>query len=115
MVGWGKGSPDQPQNMAASCPSPPAPCNVSNLLVDKPNPHVLLGAIPQFETFSDKLDDLRTLNDTRVSLSSSIGFAAMAYRAMASSRRRLTSERPPAHEGLLLPREQQQQQLSCDS
>ena len=78
MVGWGKGSPDQPQNMAASCPSAPAPCNVSNLLVDKPNPHVLLGAIPQFETFSDKLDDLRTLNDTRVSLSSSIGFAAMA-------------------------------------
>ena len=78
MVGWGKGSPDQPQNMAASCPSAPAACNISNLLVDKPNPHVLLGAIPQFETFSDKLDDLRTLNDTRVSLSSSIGFAAMA-------------------------------------
>ena len=41
---------------------------VHNLYDPAPNPHVLAGALVEFPTFSDHLDDLRASNDTRASI-----------------------------------------------
>ncbi len=37
------------------------------------NPHVLTGALVEFSSFSDVLDDSRTSNDTRVTIDNNAG------------------------------------------
>ena len=43
------------------------------LEVSSPNPHVLRGALVEFPAFSDAFDDVRTSNDTRVSIDNNAG------------------------------------------
>ncbi|KAK9803066.1 hypothetical protein WJX73_005558 [Symbiochloris irregularis] len=74
MVGNGVKSPTHAQNRAASCPNPPTVCNADDALyVSTPNPHVLTGAVVEFATFSDNYQDVRTSNDSRVSITNNAG------------------------------------------
>ena len=44
-------------------------CAQANGLLSRDgNPHVLTGALVEFPSFSDALDDVRTSNDTRVTI-----------------------------------------------
>ena len=76
MAGWGTRPPAAVQNRAASCPDAPAPCTREALLAPGGNPHVLTGAVVAFGSFSDALNDVRTANDTRVSVENNAPFAA---------------------------------------
>ena len=76
MAGWGARPPTAVQNRAASCPDPPANCSRANLLAPGGNPHTLTGAVVAFGSFSDTLNDVRTANDTRVSIDNNAPFAA---------------------------------------
>ncbi|CAL5228455.1 g11593 [Coccomyxa viridis] len=68
-AGMGKNPPTHVQNRAASCPDAPAPCNLANGLLSRDgNPHTLTGALVEFPSFSDTLQDVRTSNDTRVTI-----------------------------------------------
>ncbi|CAL8466081.1 g5617 [Coccomyxa elongata] len=74
IAGWGKNPPTHIQNRGASCPNPPEPCTPENSLLSRwGNPHVLTGALVEFSSFSDVLDDSRTSNDTRVTIDNNAG------------------------------------------
>lgn len=53
--------------------------------MSSPNPHVLYGALVEFPAFSDRFDDVRTSNDTRVSIDNNAGaVSALAGLGVAS-------------------------------
>ena len=55
------------------------------LTVATPNPHLLRGALVEFPAFSDSFQDVRTSNDTRVSIDNNAGAgSALAGLAIAS-------------------------------
>ncbi|KAK9785110.1 hypothetical protein WJX73_006875 [Symbiochloris irregularis] len=74
MVGNGRNPPTHVQNRAASCPDPPTACNAASAFnVTTPNPHVLTGAVVEFGSYSDSFQDVRTNNDSRVSVENNAG------------------------------------------
>jgi cellulose synthase/poly-beta-1,6-N-acetylglucosamine synthase-like glycosyltransferase len=86
VVGFGTNPPTHIFDRASSCQpsvfntttnttnSPP--CNVLNALYNpSPNPDQPVGALVSFETFGDSLSDVRTGNDTRVSIDFQPGWA----------------------------------------
>ncbi len=51
-------------------------CGQAALFSTRPNPHTLTGAIVEFPSFEDKLEDIRTSNDTRVSIENNAGITS---------------------------------------
>lgn len=80
MVGFGRKSPTHVQSRSAACPAPPAACDavIAQQTLDA-NPNQLTGAVVEFSTFSDDYKDVRTSNDSRVSIENNAGITgAMA-------------------------------------
>ncbi|KAK9804363.1 hypothetical protein WJX72_009368 [[Myrmecia] bisecta] len=78
VAGWGKKAPQHVQNKAASCASTDGSCNKLNALFSpQPNPHVLTGALVEMASFSDSFQDMRTNNDTRVTIDYNAGFTGV--------------------------------------
>lgn len=46
------------------------------LFSKQPNPRTLTGAVVEFPSFEDRLEDMRTSNDTRVSIENNAGISA---------------------------------------
>lgn len=78
MVGFGKNYPTHVQNRAASCATTSTCTQANALLVSTPNPHTLEGATPQFATFSDSYEDVRTSNDSRVDIGTNVAITGTA-------------------------------------
>jgi hypothetical protein len=78
VAGYGKNPPTQVQNKAASCPNAPATCNITQLYINKPNPHVLTGALVYQPDFSDAFLNERPLNASRAGILNNVGFTAAA-------------------------------------
>lgn len=76
VAGFGKTPPNQVQNKAASCPAAPATCNITQLYLNKANPHVLTGALVYQPDFSDDFMNQRPLNASRASIQNNVGFTA---------------------------------------
>lgn len=77
MTGFGKNPPTHVQNRAASCSSTTSCDQANGLLAGTANPHVLTGAIPRFNAFSDSYQDLRTDNSSRVDLGNNVAIAGV--------------------------------------
>ena len=70
---------------SALCTCAPACAQTTALNATGGNPHVLNGALVEFATFSDSFPDVRTLNDTRVSIDNNAGaVSALAGLAVAT-------------------------------
>ena len=76
MVGFGKKYPQHIQSRTALGCDGINNCNTSRgLLIDTPNPHLLLGAVPQFSKYSDDFPDVRNDNTSRVDIVNNAAFA----------------------------------------
>lgn len=79
MVGLSDKSPRQPADRAASCPvNYRTPCNsVTSQLPDRPNPHILIGALVNGPDQHDVYIDRRTNADSGVSLNNNAAFTGL--------------------------------------
>ncbi|KAK9828913.1 hypothetical protein WJX72_002766 [[Myrmecia] bisecta] len=69
VVGFNNKYPTHIQDRASACPSPPAACSILNSYYSpNPNPHVLEGALVMGGGTTDAFQDVRSVNDTQVSI-----------------------------------------------
>ena len=79
MVGFGKKYPTHVQSREAlGCDGINSCTNDRGLSVDAPNPHILYGAVPYFNKYSDDFPDVRSQNESRIDIVNNAAFAGTA-------------------------------------